>query len=371
MPTWAGKWEGGRYYLDDHGNKVFFIEKRYNGLRYSIRLRPHITEEKLALGELVNFLKDPVEYSKAPATPEGPIPPVHITLELLTLYMASIQDCAKDYRSAKRSDLTAWAAYRDPLGNPIDLRTADKRALRLALASFAPEGTQDKRRTGGYKRRCESLNCFANWLVQEGDTPLKDWNPLRPSDKQKPAKRRAERVAYTVEEVEERWRSLTSTAVKDVLMIRACTGMHHTEIEQMAGCKLYTGSLPDSGAGIRKLKDDHEIKGVLQFRQKTKPRHRVSVNQTVLDAALRLQAGGVPNRKEMWEALDPLIPSNLRHTWVTLCGEVGEEVSYINKGIPLDRIQAIGGHRIGSAITELSYDKLQVPPMSKLPFNWS
>lgn len=369
MPNWAGKWQGGRYYIDEQGRQVFFLERWHNGRSVSRKLKTH--DPRLAVGELARFENDRDAYLRPPPPEAGPLAPVTITADLLKLYMASIQDCARDYRAAKRSDLLAWSDYRDASGKPLDLRTADKRSLRLALASFSAEGSKDKRRTGGFKRRCESLNCFANWLVQEGDAGLKEWSPLRPSDKQKPAKRRAERIAYTLEEVEECWRRVQSQPVRDVLMIRASTGMHHTEIEQLEGCKIYTASLPDVGVGIRKLKDEHEIRGVLQVRQKTKPRHRVSVNQQVLDAALRLQASGVPSRKAMWTALDPLIPSNLRHTWVTLCGEVGEEVSYINKGIPLDRIQAIGGHRIGSAITELSYDKLQVPPMSKLPFNWA
>ena len=72
----------------------------------------------------------------------------------------------------------------------------------------------------------------------------------------------------------------------------------------------------------------------------------------------------------MHEALAPLIPSNLRHTYITLLGEVGKLVSYKGGGVPLDQIQALVGHRIGSKVTQSTYDKLQVPPMSRLPFKW-
>ncbi len=368
MPQWAGTWKGGRYYLNDEGKRVYFIERRVLGQVRSIKLKTH--DRQLALGELARFLADPIAFVKPPPEAEAPPAAVLIDLDRVKLYMASIENRVLDYREAKRKDLHAWASYRDAKGQPLDLRTVDMRALRSALESFAPDpkGT-DKRKTGAFKRRAESLNCFANFLVAEGE--LKFWNPLRTTPSQKPAERRAEREAYSLEDVQKKWKSLPEGPARDVLMVRASTGMHHTEIEQLHGCKIYSGPLPDKGVGIRKLGGDHEIQGVIQFRQKTKPRHRVSVSGDVLDAVLRLRESGVPTRKQMWTALAPLVPSNLRHTWVTLCGEVGEEVTYKSKGIPLDRIQAIGGHRIGSSITEMSYDKLQVPPMSKLPFDWS
>jgi hypothetical protein len=360
VPEWAGKWKGGRYYLDDAGRPVYFIERK----RRTVKLKTQ--DPELALGELARFLQDPDAFVRPPPEVAGPKPPVHITKERVALYMQFIGKAVDDHRKARRSDLHAWAAYRDDKNQGLDLLRVDRRTLRVALASFAGDG-KDKRRTGGFRRRAETLNAFCRFLVKEGDLP--SWNPLTVTDKQAPVARRAERVAYSLEDVHSRFRSLAAQPMRDVLMVRVATGMHHTEIEQLEKCQLYDGPLPDKGAGIRVLPAGHEIAGVLQFRQKKKPRHRISVNADVLAAALRLREG-VPSRVAVWEAFAPMVPSNLRHTWITLAGEWGKWVQFRGAGVHLDQIQQIAGHSIGSKVTLSNYDKLQVPPMIRLPLKW-
>lgn len=362
MPAWAGKWKGGRYYLQD-GKQVFFIER----LRRSIRLRTN--DPDLALGELARFLEDPVAFTKPPPEPEAAPTGVHITQDRLKLYLESIGDRVKDYYNAKKADLFAWAEYRDEDDQPLDLRTVDKRALRIALSSFRGD-SKDKRRTGGFKRRAESLNCFANFLVAEGE--LKEWSALGILPTQRPKATRAERVAYSPEEVRAAWLKLSSQGLKDAVHLRAATGMHYTEIRQLIGARLFKGPLPDKGVGIRvELDKPHEIKGVIQIKQKTKPRHRVSVDQASLDAALRLRAGA-PTRFDVYNAFVALamVPSNLRHTFTTLRGQ-GRIVRYGEGGVSLDEVAELLGHRVGSKMTGARYDKLQVPPMMVLPLDWS
>lgn len=339
MPRWAGKWKGGRYYLDASGRPVYFIERRGR----SVRLTTHDAE--LALGELARFLADPEAYCRPPPDVEPPAP-VFITSERISLYLASIRDAVMDHRKARRAYLVAWGK------KGIDLRTVDRRTLRTKLAEF----------DGGYNGRTEALNAFARFLVREGD--LTAWKPL--VCEIAPESTRAERVAYSLEELRAKYAGITRQDVRDVFRVRLATGMHHTEIEQLAGARVYQGPMPDRGAGIRVLEGDHTIRGVLQFKQKTKPRHRVSVTADVLAAAMRLRAG-VPDRELVWEKLKPLVPSNLRHTYITLAGEVGEWVTYTAKGVPLDQIQQVVGHRLGSKVTTSHYDKLQVPPMIALP----
>lgn len=360
MPAWAGKWKGGRFYLTE-GKPVFFIERRGR----SVRLKTH--DHDLAVGELARFLEDPEAFCRPPPKPED-TGAVFVTKERLMLYMDSIHERCEDYRKAKRRDLFDWAAYRDEEGQAIDLRTADKRALRVALGSFAGDG-KDKRRTGGFKRRAESLNCFANFLVREGD--LKVWSPLGITPKQKPAQTRAEREAYEPEQVRAVYRQIADQSIRDVIHLRTVVGMHDTEIQQIVGARLFKGPMPDRGVGIRtELDKPHEIKGVLQIRQKTKPRHRISVDTPALAAALRLRAG-VPSRYDTYNALVPLgiVPSNLRHTFATLRGK-GKIVHYDEGGVSLDEVAEIMGHRIGSKMTGSRYDKLQVPPMMKVPLEW-
>lgn len=371
MPQWAGKWKGGRYYLDTQGRKVFFIERR----KRSVRLQVH--DDDLALGELTNFLKDPDAYCRAPE-PRPDTNPVYITQERVDLYLESIHSASQDHKKARISQLHGWASYRDSKGRALDLRTVDKTTLRIALGSF----------TGGHRGRVEALNTFANFLVQEGDQGLSKWHPFsntRPSD---PEAARAERVAYSVEQVEQAYRQLVEDAIKakgnprvngghgspvrDAFMLRAATGMHHTEIQQLEGAKVYKGPLPDRGAGIRILEEGHEIAGVIQIRQKTKPRHRYSVTAEVLAAALRLTEG-VPSRITMYYALTPLgiVPSNLRHTWITQAGENATLITYKSKGVSLDVIQQTGGHRVGSKVTLSNYDKTQIPPLVLLSYRWT
>lgn len=372
MPAWAGKWKGGRYYLDDAGKPVFFIERRVAGKVRPIKLKTH--DQDLALGELARFLDDPVAYVRPAPEPEAAAAPVHITKERVSLYLAELRRAVKDHKSARRSHLHGWATYLDERGRAIDLRTVDRNTLRTALASFE----------GGHAGRVESLNAFARFLVREGE--IERWVPLR--NTWKPKETRAERVAYGVEQLSDvyvrlcagaeraktdpRAAGVTSPAVRDCFMLRAATGMHHTEIEQLRGCRVYDGPLPDKGVGIRVLGAKGEIAGVIQFKQKTKPRHRISVSAEVLAAALRLR-DGVPSRITMYYALEQyqLVPSNLRHTWITLSQELGEVVYFKTRGVSLDVVQQTAGHRVGSKVTLSNYDKTQIPPMIRLPFNWA
>lgn len=265
--------------------------------------------------------------------------------------MESIHKACQDHRAARRSYLHAWAE------KGLDLRTTDRRAWRSALADFP----------GGHRGRVEAINAFARFLVREGDLPT--WNPLVNTREPDPENARAERMAYSLEELQETYERLTEQPMRDLFHVRVATGMHHTEIEQLAGCKIVSAPLPDRGVAIRKLDNSHEIQGVIQIRQKTKPRHRVSVDGRTLRAALRLR-DGVPHRIAAWKAFDPLVPSNLRHTYTTLCGEVGVKVSRTGRGVSLDDIAQVLGHRVGSKMTGARYDKLQIPGMIRLPLEW-
>lgn len=346
MPAWAGKWQGGRFYVDELNRKVFFIERR----KRVIKLETH--DEALAVGELARFLADPTGYRvPEPARPRDPGQgdPVRITRERLARYLESIRDTVIDHRKARRSYLHAWAE----LG--VDLRTADRAALRAMLARF----------DGGHRGRVEAINAFARWLVREGE--LETWRPL--VNTRPPKATRAEREAYDLETLAETYARLEPGPVRDLFRVRAATGMHHTEIAQLQGARLVTGPLPSKGPAVRQLPAGHEIAGVLQVRHKSGHVHRQSVDRPTLEAALRLREG-VPHRIVAWEALAPLTPSNLRHTFVTLAGEVGRLVSYQGGGVDRGRVAQVVGHRAGSTMTADRYERIQVPPMIALPLGF-
>ena len=343
MPVWAGKWKGGRYYLDDEGRKVFFIERRVDGKVTPIRLKTH--DEALAVGELARFLEDRAGFLTERETAPK-LGPVYLTTDRINGYLGQLK-CVKDHYNARKTYLNEWAQ------KGLDLRSADRVALRTALASF----------DGGHRGRTEALNAFANWLVKDGQ--LAAWVPLVDPHGTKPT--RAARTAYTLEELRARFETLTNQRVRDVFLVRVCTGLHQTEIDQLEGCPVVTGPLPDKGAAIRELGGDHEIQGVIQVRHKTKPRHRVSVNRTVLEAALRLRAS-VPSRVKVWEALDPMVPSNLRHTFETLAEDRGTLVTYTGGGVDRALVAQVMGHRPSSAMIADRYNQSQIPTLVRIPF---
>jgi hypothetical protein len=355
VPAWAGKWKGGRYYLDDEGRKVFFIERR----KRSVKLTTH--DEDLAIGQLATFLQDPDAFTRPAPAPAGPDAPVHITTGRLNLYGQHIRKACLDHRNARKSYLLKWADYRDDQGKPLDLRTADKKTLRAALASF----------DGGFGGRVEALNAFARFLVKERDQGLPSWAPLVNPYDAKPT--RAERQAYSLEQLAEAY-ARVSSRFKDVLLLRVATGLHQTEIDQLEKCALVDGPLPDNEKkprpAIRVLGGEHEVQGVIQVWHKSQHRHRVSVTKPVLEAALRLREGGVPYRVSVWKALDPLVPSNLRHTFETLAEDCGRWVTFSGEGVDRARVAQAMGHLAGSKMIDRRYNKSQVPPMIVLPLGF-
>lgn len=350
MPAWAGKWPGGRYYLSELGKPVYFIERR----GYSLKLKSR--DELSAIAELSEFLEGPAAYEAA-RKPKLEALPVWITTDRIKSYLGSIRKTVIDHRRARESYLSAWAE----LG--LDLSTVTRQQLRKGLNGFA-EAPGAK--GGGFRGRAEAINAFARWLVKEGD--LKSWTPITPT--KDPEATRAKREAYSLEQLRQCYARLTDKGVRDTFLLRVSTGMHHTELEQLDGCEMVAGPLPDKGVGLRFLGEGHEILAVLQVMHKSRHRHRVSLNAACYAAAQRRRLAGVPSRSVMWEHLMPLVPSNLRHTYVTLIQEVGEEVHYVAQGVSRAFAAQMVGHRAGSTMTADRYDKMQVPPMAQLPLGF-
>lgn len=342
---WAGRWKGGRYAQNAEGRRVYWIEKMVDRKRYAVRLDTH--DEDLALGELVRFLADPIAYTR-PAKPDPSREPLHITPKLVAEYLDSIRNTVLDHRRARLAYLTAWAKC------GLDLREATPADWRRELDEFE----------GGHRGRVEALNAFGNWLVPER---LDQWKMVENPHGTKTT--RAPQEAYSLEQIRTAFARLPAGGVRDVFVVRAATGLHHTEVEQLVNAPVLTGPLPEKGVAIRRLDGSHEIAGVLQIRHKSRKRHRQSVDAFTLAAVLRLREH-VPDRVTMWEALNPLVPSNLRHTFITLAGEVGTLITYRAAGVDRSRIAQAVGHRAGSTMTADRYDKLQVPAMIALPLDF-
>lgn len=167
------------------------------------------------------------------------------------------------------------------------------------------------------------------------------------------------------------WRALDPGPVRDVLEVRARTGLHHTELEQVAGAPEFRGPLPDRGPGVRILGGRHTIAGVLQVVHKSRRIHRQALDARTLAAVLRLRER-VPDRITVWETLRGvgIVPSNLRHTFVTLAGEVGRLMTWTSAGVERGRVAQVVGHRAGSTMTADRYERIQVPPLIVLPLRF-
>lgn len=343
---WVDKWDGGRVFLADKKQARWVIERQVGMERYSITTPARNEQE--ALGELALFMRDPEAYARGfrGQVGEGAL---LITQPLIDAYLLHIADRVIDHRRAREKHLKDWMRM------GLDLRGASILDWKTALRKF----------DGGHKGRVESLNAFARWLVAEGR--LDAWKPVTaPKEATVP---RGVKEAYSVDDLHTLAARLRGR-VRDAVVVRALTGLHHTELEQVVGAKVTERPLPDKGVWVRTLGPAHEIRGVLQVVHKSRRIHRQSLDGVGLAAVLRLKEAGVPDRVTMWEAMSPLLPSNLRHTFVTLAGECGELVTWAGAGVDRARVAQVVGHRAGSTMTADRYDKAQVPPLIRLPLRF-
>ena len=159
--------------------------------------------------------------------------------------------------------------------------------------------------------------------------------------------------------------------VRDVLVLRAKFGMHHSEI-----CRL------SSGKGIIKpTPGQGEIAGTIRFTHKSTREHLLSVDAQGLAAAKRLADHGAPISDSFLRTTllhasrraglaQPLAPNELRHSFVTWATEQGREVRPKQGGVPVETVARVVGHS-GTRTTTNFYLGVQVPVMIAIPLRLS
>jgi integrase len=370
MPNWNGKWAGGRTYLRKDGSTAWVLDKMVNGVAHTITLDAKSEEE--AKAELALFRRDPVGYrvrSEAASQSLGEM--VRIDDETVGKFLAHLAAGGRTtrYMKSARTYLAAWAGA---FGGR-DLRAVDLKAVNDALDAWP----------NARKHRIIYLKSFCSFLEEKGLLPI-ERNPTRalPVPAARPEKAHREK-GYTAELLERLYRAIygwkspkfgsgseTVTevqSVRDVFVLRAKFGMHGTEVERVARGE----------AKIRELKDLGEIAGTIRFLHKNGDMHTVSVDAQGLAAAQRLvQRGTAP--AESWvrkvvsraakavKSTGAVNPGELRHSFITIASESGEEVRPKRGGVPLATVSAVVGHR-STSTTRKFYDGTQVPPMIKLP----
>lgn len=156
-------------------------------------------------------------------------------------------------------------------------------------------------------------------------------------------------------------------SVRDVVLIRIKTGMHHSEIERIA--------LGEHA--IRELHAGSEIAAVVSVIHKSKYGHNQSVDLQTLAAIKRLCAKGrAPTKDHVNKVLSEaarsvgfarMNPGALRSTFVTAARTLGRKLSPLEgAGLPLHEISVLVGHRsLGTSRDH--YDETKVAPMIVLP----
>jgi integrase len=155
-------------------------------------------------------------------------------------------------------------------------------------------------------------------------------------------------------------------SVRDVLVLRALCGLHHSEVERIA----------KGDFKVKRLGEHGEIAGTLLVWHKSQVFHPQALCAQALAAAERLQAkGSAPAdsyvRKLMDEAADRvglprMLPGELRHSFVTWARTYGRLVRPKDAGVSLEAIARVVGHTT-TKTTSTFYDNTEVPELIVLP----
>ncbi len=353
-PQWAReadgkpkKWAGGRIKLVG-GVEKFVIERQVGPTKFTVTLETSDLDD--ARAELALFNRSPASY-KSPtkhrteavaraATLIGVVWTDELVSEFLRFAQAKAKrgDLSDRYvRFTLEKYLADWTGV---LGGK-DMRSLRLGDLRQALKRW--KGVAED-------KRIVSLKAFTAWLRQDGKLERSEDPTLDLIVPQAVPSKDVNDRAYPIPLVEALYKEITLQQVRDVVLLRAKTGMHHTEVQGL------------KKAELREIDDPSGIAGMVTFHhKKKKEEHAISLDAQCFAAALRL-APGAPDHKTMWkhmnlalQALPPNVrklarsvrvqPERLRHSFGTWAKTVGSVVTPLNQaGVPLAIVSERMGH---------------------------
>lgn len=351
MPRWVGRWEGGRV-RESRTGRVWVIERQVGGARRTIPLAAKT--ERDALAELALFLRDPDAYGRR-AAPKKPPPRAPVIDEAFVgryLKAGVGKGLTHRYLVNVRSSLAWWADVLD--GRPIAAATT---AELLGALEGGP----------GAKGKLISLKAWTAWLRSTGQLASRDDPTL---DMRVPAAVAARSRApkwSRIEDVVALYRAIDDQRVRDVLRIRATTGMHHTELARIA-----------AGKGRIREVWDGPIAAAIDFPHKSGKVHRLAISPATLGALRRYIDRQGPVRRTGWvseshfcrevarvaeaHGLAPCPPGQLRHSYATWARMAGELVQPSTSGLPIEAVAAALGHA-SPETTRRYYDQSDRPAM--------
>jgi integrase len=355
MPQWTGKWAGGRTYQSKRGQTVYQLEKAVRGRRYSIKL--DADSEQAAMAELALFDRDPAGYqTKAQAGRSRPMAgPLYVDPETVEGFITHLQKGQRSevYQETSRRYLAQWAeALKDR-----DLRTVTLYELRQHLAKW----------TTATPSRIIAIKSFCSWLRSEDRLKASEDPTLELKVPPSVAEKGSRTKGYSIEHVETIYAALDSQVARDIIAVKAKTGMHVSEIERIANGNGELHPLADTSSGIA---------GTAKFKHKNGRIHIASLDAQAFAAAQRLQRKGrLPARFSLQCMIDraaegcgqPTIhPSELRHSFATWAKNYGELIKPTSGGVALEIVASILGHQSTRTTTKF-YDGTEVPPMVRIP----
>jgi hypothetical protein len=352
---WHGRWSGGRY-RDVGEVRHFFIEKMVGGVRYAVKLDVH--SEVDALAELALFMRDPVSYrTRSQQAEDEGASVVRITQQEITRFMAYLEkkQCSYDYRAGCRTYLVQWANA---------LKAQDLRSLRVREVHELLSAWE-----AGHRYRLEALKSFLSFLAREEVLPKENVGSHLRIERPPPAKVKTGRRGYEISAVEELYSNTVAQSIRDVLLLRAKFGLHHTEIERIA----------EGGGEVIEVGSKSGIAAVIRYVHKSRREHRQSIDAQGVAALRRLMAKKkAPKKESVWMSFKrtalrikqpEIAPNQLRHSFVTWAKDKGRVVRIENAGVSLDLIAMVVGHGMNVTTTKAHYDNSLVPPMIAIPIN--
>lgn len=356
MSRWTGRWAGGRTTVDRHGRTSWHLERQVGKVRHRIRL--DVESEKGALAELALFERDPDAYLNPPEAVAGDA--VLVDERAVASLMRSLakEGRTKKYRHNVRHYLEKW-------GEALAGRDFRRVTLAELKAHLAKWGTAERHRIIALKTLAAHLREQTGALLTADDPTL----ALRvPQARPEKASRQK---GWTVEALELVYANVAPQDVRDVLCLRAKSGLHETEVSRIAEGRAVLRAIPEG-----------EIAGTVRLDHKSGRIHVQSLDAQAFDAAVRIAALGAPidnkrQQREIGKALalankdrdEPLprcAPGELRHSFVTWARSLGREVRPTAAGVPLALVAEAIGHT-STRTTSRFYDGTDVPPMIALP----
>lgn len=322
----GGPWEGGYISLGARGRKTYVIERRVDGVRFHISTRAH--DKLSATRHLVRFESNPTAYRPMGDEHGGRL---NISNELVLEYVDWQQRPRPEGKQNTAKHANAQGRYLFDWME--DLGDADWRCLSL-MRQLKPALAK---RTGGRALRIAAIKAFFKWLRREKGlvTSAQDATLDLAVPQSSPAKLR-ERQVVDHGVVQAVIAELPPGPDRDLLFVRAATGLHLTEIHRI---------LRREHATLKQLSEeqarDTGVLAVVRFLHKKKRIVPRSIrSRKVLDALLRLETSGPVDRRAN-EAIKaaciklelPVFKlKTMRHSWGTWHVERGATKAQVRDG---------------------------------------